>query len=113
MPSRVPAAKPTSLNHPARLPRLVLVGLGLGVRSIQRNTVAKIDGDYTIDTGHVVAYEDSLNYDITKAGGSWLQSFLAGEGFVMNFHGRGRVLVQSHNPAEFGQSIGSQLPPRG
>jgi uncharacterized protein (TIGR00266 family) len=72
-----------------------------------------IDGDYTIDTGHVVAYEDSLQYDITKAGGSWLQSFLAGEGFVMNFHGRGRVLVQSHNPTEFGQSIGSQLPPRG
>ena len=65
-----------------------------------------------IDTGHVVAYETSLEYTITKAGSSWLASWLAGEGFVMNFRGKGRVLVQSHNPTEFGRSVGPKLPPR-
>ncbi len=66
----------------------------------------------TVDTGHVVAFEDSLQYTITKAGGSWFQSWLAGEGVVMNFTGQGRILVQSHNPSEFGKSLGPKLPPR-
>lgn len=71
-----------------------------------------IDGEYVIDTGHVVAYEAGLQYRVSKAGSSWIQSFLAGEGLVLNFSGKGRVLVQSHNPAEFGQAIGGQLPER-
>lgn len=71
-----------------------------------------VNGALVVDTGHVVAYESTLDYEITKAGSSWLSAFLAGEGFVMRFKGRGRVLVQSHNPTEFGQSIGPSLPPR-
>lgn len=65
-----------------------------------------------VDTGHVVAYEESLSYEITKAGGSWLQSFLGGEGFVMRFRGKGRLFVQSHNPSQFGPMLGRLLPPR-
>lgn len=70
------------------------------------------DGALVVDTGHLVAFEDSLEYGITKAGTSWITAWLAGEGFVMRFRGRGRVLVQSHNPTEFGRSVGPQLPPR-
>ena len=70
------------------------------------------DGDLVVDTGHLVAYEGGMPYTITKAGGSWLSSFLAGEGVVMRFSGRGRVLVQSHNPTEFGGTVGPMLPPR-
>lgn len=70
------------------------------------------DGDLVVDTGHLVAFESSVKYTITKAGGSWLSSFLAGEGFVMRFSGRGKVLVQSHNPTEFGKTVGPMLPPR-
>ena len=71
------------------------------------------DGDLVVDTGHLVAFEaGSLEYHITKAGGSWIASWLAGEGLVMRFSGRGRVLVQSHNPSAFGQEIGPLLPPR-
>jgi uncharacterized protein (TIGR00266 family) len=72
-----------------------------------------IEGALTVDTGHVVAFEDTLEYSVTKAGGSWVQSFLTGEGFVLNFTGRGRIYVQSHNPQEFGRSLGPMLPPRG
>ncbi len=66
----------------------------------------------TVDTGHVVAFEDTLSYTVTKAGQSWLQSWLSGEGFVLRFTGTGRILVQSHNPSEFGRRLGPKLPPR-
>lgn len=66
----------------------------------------------TVDTGHVVAFEGSLEYSISKVGGSWLQSWLAGEGFVMNFTGHGRIITQSHNPKEFGRRLGPKLPSR-
>ena len=72
----------------------------------------QVSGSFVVDTGHVVAFETTLDYTISKAGGSWLSSFLAGEGFVMRFTGTGRVLVQSHNPTEFGRAIGPKLPPR-
>lgn len=72
----------------------------------------EITDGLVVDTGHVVAFEESLNYTISKAGRSWIQSWLAGEGFVLNFSGQGRILLQSHNPSEFGQMLGPLLPPR-
>ena len=73
---------------------------------------AKIEGEVVVDTGHVVAFEDTLTYEVTKAGGSWLRSFLGGEGLVMKIKGEGRLLVQSHNPNAFGAMLGRLLPPR-
>lgn len=66
----------------------------------------------TVDTGHLVAFEETLQYEITKGGGSWFQSWLAGEGVVMKFTGQGRILTQSHNPKEFGRQLGPKLPTR-
>jgi len=71
-----------------------------------------VDGELIIDTGHVVAFEQTLQYSLTKTGGSWISSFLAGEGVVLPFKGYGKVLVQSHNPKEFGTRLGRMLPPR-
>ena len=71
-----------------------------------------VDGELVVDGGHVVAFEESLTYSLGKAGGSWLQSFLGGEGVVLRFRGRGRLLVQSHNRGEFGSTLGGRLPPR-
>ena len=71
-----------------------------------------VEGSLTVDTGHVVAFESSLNYSVSKAGGSFLQSFLSGEGLTLNFEGHGRIFVQSHNPDEFGRTLGPMLPPR-
>ena len=72
----------------------------------------EVNGALTVDTGHVVAFEDSLGYSLGKAGGSWLQSFLASEGVTLNFSGHGKLYVQSHNPDEWGRSLGGLLPPR-
>jgi uncharacterized protein (TIGR00266 family) len=70
-----------------------------------------VDGEYIVDTGHIVAFEKSLSFEITKAGSSWIGSFFGGEGLVCRFKGKGKLFCQTHNPSVFGQLIGSQLPP--
>ena len=82
------------------------------VNAFGRINEVDVDGALTVDTGHVVAFQDTLEYRLSKAGGSWISSYLAGEGLVLNFSGRGRIYVQSHNPDEFGKTIGPKLGPR-
>jgi len=64
-----------------------------------------VEGDYTVDTGHIVAFDETLKFKISKAGSSWLHSFMGGEGLVCHFQGHGRVWCQSHNPSEFGYKL--------
>ncbi len=71
-----------------------------------------VDGDYIVDTGHIVAFEKSLNFEITKPGPSWLGAFLGGEGLVCRFKGQGKIYCQSHNAGAFGSVVGSKLPAR-
>ena len=71
-----------------------------------------VDGEYIVDTGHIVAFERSLDFSITKPGSSWLGAFLGREGLVAKFRGRGKLFCQTHNPGAFGSLIGSRLPPR-
>ena len=72
----------------------------------------EVDGDYIVDTGHIVAFQETLNFTITKAGGSWLTAILGGEGLVCRFSGRGTVWCQSHNAGGFGHELGPELKPR-
>ncbi|MET7771077.1 TIGR00266 family protein [Nocardia sp. NPDC005366] len=56
----------------------------------------------TIDTGHVVAYDLAMNFTIRRAvSGRSIQSLKSGEGFVFDFVGPGRVLLQTRNPGAF------------
>jgi len=71
----------------------------------------EIDGDYIVDTGHIVAFEPTLDWKLSKAGSSWMSSMLGGEGLVARFSGKGTLWCQSHNPNSFGAGIGSQLRP--
>jgi uncharacterized protein (TIGR00266 family) len=53
----------------------------------------------TIDTGHVVAYDLGLRFQMRRAvQGRSIQSLKSGEGWVFDFTGPGRVLLQSRNP---------------
>lgn len=72
----------------------------------------QVDGEYIVDTGHIVAFDETMNFSITKAGKSWISSFLGGEGLVCKFKGKGTVWCQSHNPKSFGHAIGPKLKPR-
>lgn len=55
----------------------------------------------TLDTGHMVAYQESVQMALRKATGGLVQTFKSGEGLVFDFTGPGRVLVQTRNPNEF------------
>ncbi len=90
-----------------------VIGTGeLVVTAFGRISEFEVDGEITVDTGHVVAFENTLSYTPKKASKGWIQSYLSGEGIVLSFTGKGRILVQSHNPKEFGTSLGSILPSR-
>ena len=71
-----------------------------------------INGDYIVDTGHIVAFDETLNFTLTKAGKSWISSILGGEGLVCKFRGVGTIWVQSHNTSAFGNILGPRLKPR-
>lgn len=72
----------------------------------------EVDGEYVVDTGHVVAFEETLQFKIAKAGKSLIGSLLGGEGLVCRFSGQGTVYCQSHNPPGFGKLLGPKLKPR-
>lgn len=55
----------------------------------------------TLDTGHMVAYEESVQMALRKVTGGLVQSFKSGEGIVFDFTGPGKLYVQSRNPTEF------------
>ena len=71
-----------------------------------------VDGDFIVDTGHIVAFQETLSFKISKAGKSWISSFLGGEGLVCRFSGKGKLYCQSHNPSAFGSAMTPHLRPR-
>lgn len=82
------------------------------VNAFGRITEIQVESSLIVDTGHLVAFQESLSYSISKAGRSLMHSFLAGAGLVVRFEGRGKVLVQSHDAGAFGKRLGPLLPPR-
>lgn len=88
-------------------------GIGfLAVEAFGTIHEVQVNGEFVVDTGHLVAFENSLQFSIGKVGGSWIKSFFSGEGFVMNFKGTGKLLIQSHNGSGFGGILGPLLPKR-
>ena len=65
----------------------------------------EVDGEYIVDSGHIVAFNETLDFKITKAGKSWIHSYLGGEGLVCKFIGKGTLWCQSHNPSSFGHNL--------
>ena len=55
-----------------------------------------VQGTYTVDTSHIVAFEESLDFTVRKLGG--LKSlFFSSEGLVCEFRGTGRLWFQTRN----------------
>ncbi len=65
----------------------------------------------TLDTGHMVAYQESVQMSIRKVAGGLVQTFKSGEGLVFDFTGPGRLLVQTRNPTEFLGFISAAIGP--
>ncbi len=64
----------------------------------------------TVDTGHMVAYDDSVSMTLRKVTGGLVQSVKSGEGLVFDFVGPGRVMTQTRNPNELIGWLASVLP---
>lgn len=58
------------------------------------------DETYTVDTGHVVAFEDSTDFTVKRVGGL-KSTLLSGEGLVAEFTGSGRIWLQTRSQASF------------
>jgi len=69
----------------------------------------EVSGDYTVDTGHVVAWEGDLTYSLKRAG-NWKSTLLSGEGLVMRFSGQGTVWLQTRNLGSLLGWVRPQLP---
>jgi uncharacterized protein (TIGR00266 family) len=62
-----------------------------------------------IDTGHIVAFEEGLGYQVNKVGG-WKSTLLSGEGLVATFTGPGSLWLQTRSPADFVGWLVPKLP---
>ena len=70
----------------------------------------EIDGGYVVDTGHIVAWQGTLDYNIAKAGGGFIAALMSGEGYVCSFKGSGTLYLQTRNAQAFGQLVGPKMP---
>jgi uncharacterized protein (TIGR00266 family) len=69
--------------------------------SIHRKTL-RAGEQYVVDTGHLVAWEANMQYNLRKAAKSgYFRSLLSGEGMVAEFTGPGEILIQTRNLAAF------------
>lgn len=65
---------------------------------------------FVLDSGHMVAYEDGVEFSIRKVAKGLIQSVKSGEGLVFEFRGPGKVWTQSRNPSEFVGWLTAELP---
>lgn len=56
----------------------------------------EIDGEYIIDTSHLVGYEPQIKLKLQLAGGLF-SSFFGGEGLVTRVEGKGRIVIQTRS----------------
>ena len=64
---------------------------------------------YKVDTGHIVAFEEGVGYQVNKVGG-WKSTILSGEGLVATFTGPGKVWQQSRSPQDLIGWLTARLP---
>lgn len=81
--------------------------------SIHRKTLRPGE-QYVVDTGHLVAWEGHMQYNLRKAAKSgFFRSFLSGEGMVAEFTGPGEILIQTRNLAAFAGLLKPFFPSQG
>jgi len=69
----------------------------------------EIDGEYIVDTSHLVAYEPSIKLKLQLAGGIF-SSLFGGEGLVTRVVGKGKIVIQSRSISGIASWINPRLP---
>lgn len=68
---------------------------------------------YVVDTGHLVAWEGSMQYSLRKAASGFFRSMMSGEGIVAEFSGPGELLIQTRNLAALAGLLRPFFPSQG
>ena len=69
-----------------------------------------IEGEkFTVDTGHLVAFTEGINFKVNKVGGL-KSTIFSGEGLVVELTGPGRLLMQTRSTDAFLSWLIPQLP---
>lgn len=68
---------------------------------------------YVVDTGHLVAWEGSMQYTLRKAAAGFFRSLMSGEGIVAEFSGPGELLIQTRNLAALAGLLKPFFPTQG
>src|SRR5688572_30100538 len=68
---------------------------------------------YVVDTGHLVAWEGHMQYQLRKAAAGFFRSMVSGEGIVAEFAGPGEILIQTRNLAAFAGVLKPFFPTQG
>ncbi len=85
----------------------------LSFGAIHRKTLRPGE-QYVVDTGHLVAWEARMQYNLRKAAKSgFFRSFLSGEGMVAEFSGPGEILIQTRNLRAFAGLLKPFFPSQG
>lgn len=69
----------------------------------------EIDGEYIIDTSHIVAYDPGIKLKLQLAGGIF-SSLFGGEGLVTRVVGKGKVVIQSRSISGLASWINPKFP---
>jgi uncharacterized protein (TIGR00266 family) len=81
--------------------------------AIHRKTLQSGE-QYVVDTGHLVAWEAHMAYNVRRAAKSgFFRSMMSGEGLVAEFTGPGELLIQTRNLAAFASLLQRFFPSQG
>jgi uncharacterized protein (TIGR00266 family) len=64
---------------------------------------------YVVDTGHLVAFDEQIGYEVKKVAG-WKSTLFSGEGLVAEMTGPGRLTMQSRSQDAFLSWLIPQIP---
>ncbi len=65
---------------------------------------------YIVDTGHIVAFDETVKYHIRKASRGLFSTLATGEMLVCEYTGPGKIWIQSRNLASFAGLIARFIP---
>ena len=68
----------------------------------------EVDGEYIVDTSHLVAYEPQMQLKLQMAGGL-ISSITSGEGLVTRVEGRGKIILQSRSMDGLASWVNSKI----
>ncbi|MGB5770912.1 MAG: TIGR00266 family protein [Crocosphaera sp.] len=68
-----------------------------------------IDGEYWVKIEHLVAFENSLKYEVTKLSTKGLGVWFQKKTLLIKFTGEGKLYCQTHQGKDWGHLIATQL----